>query len=163
MHWVQALISSEHAIAEANRLFPSLVICPLSQGFALVPMTDQAEKDLAASEFASVEPSPPLAEEMAVGVAALAERLSIHGPVVYAATFIHGGTGGQDALVWVAGKLVLSLHETEENPSRWPDSSISRALRHIGVKVSDGQDEFDAIGFGNHRSNEGWAKAYAKA
>jgi len=128
-----------------------------------VPITREAEQALAASDFASLEPSPPLADEMAIGLAALAARVSVHGPVVYAATFIHGGTGGQDALVWVAGELVLRLHDTEENPSKWPNSSISRALRHVGVKVEEGEDEFDAIGLGNHRSNESWAKAHAKA
>jgi hypothetical protein len=163
MHWVQALIAPQDSMVEVRRLIPSLIVCPLPQGLALVPLTRQAEQDLGASAFASMEPSPPLAEEMAVGVAALAARLSIHGPVVYTATFIHGGTGGQDALVWVAGELVLSLHDSEENPSQWPNSAISRALRHIGVTAHKGQDEFDAIGLGNHRSNEGWAKAHAKA
>lgn len=163
MHWVQAIIASEKTIAEAHQLIPSLVVCPLSQGLALVPMTREAEQELSASQFARLDPSTPLAEEMALGVAALAARLSVHGPVVYAATFFHGGTGGQDALVWVAGELVLSLHDTEDNPSQWPNSAISRALRQVGVKAPDGEDEFDAIGLGNHRSNEGWAKAHAKA
>ena len=163
MHWVQALIASEEILAEAHRLFPSLIVCPLSQGLALVPITGRAEQDLGVSELASSDPSPPLAADMTLGAAALAARLSVHGPVVYAATFFHGGTGGQDALVWLAGELVLTLHDDEENPSQWPDSPISRALRKIGVKAPEGQDEFDAIGLGNHRSNEAWAKAHAKA
>jgi hypothetical protein len=163
MHWVQALIASEEILAEASRHFSSLIVCPLSQGLALVPITGRAEQDLGVSELASSDPSPQLADDMALGAAALAARLSIQGPVVYAATFFHGGTGGQDALVWVAGELVLTLHDDEENPSQWPDSPISRALRQIGVKAPDGQDEFDAIGLGNHRSNEAWAKAHAKA
>jgi len=162
MHWVQALVASEKVLAQAHVLISSLVVCPLSQGLALVPITSQAEQDLAASEFSALDPSPPLAEEMAPGVAALAAKLSFNGPVVYAATFLHGGTGAQDALVWNAGELTLSLQENEDNPSEWPNSSISRALRQIGVKAEEGEDEFDAIGLGNHRSNKGWADAYAK-
>ena len=98
MHWVQALIASEEILAEAHRLFSSLIVCPLSQGLALVPITGRAEQDLGVRELASSDPSPPLADDMALGAAALAARLSVHGPVVYAATFFHGGTGRQDAL-----------------------------------------------------------------
>lgn len=163
MHWVQALITSEELATEAHRLVPSLVVCSLPQGLALVPMTQEAEEALAESEFARSEPTPPLAEEMAVGIAALAAKLSTRGLVVYAATFLHGGTGGQDALVWEAGELILSLHDDEDNPSAWPNSPISRALRRVGVKTQQGQDEFDAIGLGKHRSNESWAEAHTKA
>ena len=42
--------------------------------------------------------------------------------------------------------------------SAWPDSSISRALRQAGVVARPGEDEFDAIGLGTHRSTEGWAE-----
>jgi hypothetical protein len=163
MHWVQALIASEETLAVAQRLIPSFVVCPLTQGLAIAPITDYVEMSLTGSEFPPLDPVPPLAEEIAAGVTALATKLSAQGTVVYAATFIHGGTGGQDALVWTNGELVLSLHDDEENMSKWPNSPISRALRHIGVITEEKQDEFDAIGLGKHRSNEAWAKAYAKA
>lgn len=162
MHWVQALITSETTLAEARKLFSSLVICPLPQGLALTPMTRQAEEALETSEMSALDPPQPLAPDMASGVAALAARLSLRGPVVYAATFLHGGTGGQQALVWMDGALVLNLQDDDDDPSHWPNSPISRALRHIGVKAPEGKDEFDAIGFGHHRSNEAWARAFLK-
>lgn len=67
MHWVQALIASERAISETHSLCPSLVVCPLPQGLALVPMTHEAERALGANKFASLEPSPPLADAIGLG------------------------------------------------------------------------------------------------
>jgi len=163
MHSIQALIAQEEIFADAKLILPSAVVCPLSQGFALLPITDAAEMEFVASGLAASDPSPPLAKEMVAGVAALGARLSIHGPVVYAATFIFGGTGGQDALAWHGGELVLSLSDDEDNMSAWPNSPISRALRQIGVKAATGEDEFDAIGLGRYRSNEAWVKAFAEA
>jgi len=163
MHWVQALIASEKILSEVRRFAPSATICPLSQNLCLVPITDEVEESLRSSEFASLDPAEPLAEEIAVGVTSLATKLSMLGPVVYAATFIHGGTGGQDALVWLEGNLTLRLNDDEDNMPAWPNSPISQALRHIGVTAKEGEDEFDAVGLGRHRSNEAWAKAHAAA
>lgn len=163
MHSIQALIAPEEIFAGAKLILPSAVVCPLSQGLVLLPITDEVEMEFVASGLASSDPSPPLAKEMVPGVAALGARLSIHGSVVYAATFIFGGTGSQDALTWHGGELVLSLSDDEDSMSAWPNSPISRALRHIGVKAATGEDEFDAIGLGRYRSNEAWVKAFAAA
>jgi hypothetical protein len=161
MHSIEALIAHTHTIAEACRLIPAMVSCPLPQGLALAPITEEVELALAASDFAKLDPSAKMADEMAPGVEALAVVLSGTGPVLYAATFFFGGLGGQDAMVWSNGKLTVSLQDDEDHMSSWPNTPISRALRHLGVTANDGQDEFDAIGLGNHRSNESWAEALA--
>ncbi|WP_157597676.1 MULTISPECIES: hypothetical protein [unclassified Rhizobacter] len=162
MHWVQALVAPEYVVNEAQRIIPQFVVCPLSQGMALVPMTAHVESALRESEFPALDPSSPLAGDMVAGIAALAARLSALGPVVYAATFIWGGEGSQDAIVWEGGEVALALHDGKDDPSKWPDSAISRALRKVGVRAAERQDEFDAIGFGLHRSNDAWAKAHTR-
>lgn len=155
MHWVQALVAPNQVFFNLRARFPAAVVRQLPQGFSLVPITDELAREL--QPLAEADPAPPLVEEIEPGVTALGCALSDRGVVVYVATFIHGGTGGQDALVWRNGELALKLVETEDTMSKWPDSSISRALRAAGVVAREGEDEFDALGLGTHRSNEAWA------
>lgn len=157
MHWVQALVAPSELLHSLPSRISSAVVRELPQGLSLVPITEALAQDLIDAGIASGDPTPMPAEEMTPGVAALARELSEKGTVLYVATFIHGGIGGQDAIVWRGGSVVLQLGETEDSMSGWPNSSISRALRFAGVKTRKGEDEFDAIGLGTHRSNESWA------
>lgn len=159
MHWVQAFIASEKVFQNIREEIPHAVICPLPQNLFLLPITLGVESDLQ-EKFAAMDPHEPLAEEIAPGVAGLAAKLSSIGPLVYAATFIHGGTGGQDALVWINGELVLKLHDNEDKMSQWPDSPISRELRYLGVTTKENQDEFDALGLGKENHNDSWTETY---
>lgn len=162
MHWVQALIAPRDILIQTCSTLPSAVICPLQQGLSLLPVTHAVEHELQTSSWSLKEPNPPLAEDMAPGLAPLAAELSQHGPVLYAATFFHGGIGYQDALVWEEGRLALKLSDTPQEMSSWPDTPISLALRHLGIVAKPGLDEFDSIGLGLHRSNESWASEYAQ-
>ncbi|MGE7955060.1 hypothetical protein ACQKQA_00415 [Pseudomonas sp. NPDC089530] len=160
MHWIQVLIGPTEALIEARGKLPSAVVCPLRQGFALIPLTQEVEAELRERATNDAQEVLPVSGEMAQGAAELASALSSNAPIVYAATFIHGGTGGQDAIVWLKGEVVLNVGDDEENMSAWPDSPISRALRRIGVTAETGEDEFDALGLGCYRSNESWAEAH---
>ena len=160
MHWIQALIIPSATLDNVRRCLPSAVVCMLPQGLALIPLSDAVETELRKGGSTTSATVLPHSGEIAVGVAELASQLSSDTPVLYAATYIHGGTGGQDAVVWVNGEVVLNIGDDEDNMSRWPNSPISRALRHIGVSATDGKDEFDAIGLGRYRSNEAWEKAH---
>jgi hypothetical protein len=159
MHSIQALIASENVMSAAVRLVPALTPCPLPQGLVLTPVTEDVELALSAAGFTSPTSASAVAE-IAPKVQAFAARLSEHGPVVYVGTDFFGGIGSQDAMVWTDGTLTLIIQQDEDNPSAWPDSPISRALRSIGVNAEDGQDEFDAIGLGTHRSNDAWVEAF---
>lgn len=160
MHWIQVVIGPLETLTAARRELPAAVVCPLRQGFALIPITDEVEAALRVRGD-QAQAVRPHSGEMAVGVARLAAELSEAGPIVYAATYIHGGTGGQDAIAWLGGQVVINLGDDEDAMSPWPDSPISRVLRHVGVVVAEGEDEFDALGLGSHRSNEAWAKEAA--
>jgi len=160
MHWIQALIVHSAVLDNVRKRLPSAVICALPQGLALIPLGDAVEAELREGGGTASATVLPHSGEIAVGVAELASKLSHDMPVLYAATYIYGGTGGQDAVVWVNGEVVLNIGDDEDNMSRWPNSPISRALRHIGVAAADGKDEFDAIGLGRYRSNEAREKAH---
>ncbi|MGR4042042.1 hypothetical protein [Pseudomonas sp. 910_21] len=159
MHWIQTLIGPLEVLAEVRAELPSAVLCPLCQGLALIPVTEALEVQLQGRAQGRLSAVRPFSGELACGVAELAAQLSDRGPIVYAATYFHGGTGGQDAVVWLEGEVVLNIGDEEDDMSPWPDSPISRALRRIGVVAKVGEDEFDALGLGRHRSNQAWADA----
>ncbi|MGN6153600.1 MAG: hypothetical protein ACTHOH_16585 [Lysobacteraceae bacterium] len=148
MHCIQALIGAIDVIAPMRERLPAAVVCPLPQGFALVPITDRLADALDNDAHATADVLPAKAHDMAAGVAALASALWMCGPIVRAATCFFGGTGGQQAVVWRDGEVVLEIVEDEDDRAAWPDSPISRALRRIGVVAAAGEDEFDALGLG---------------
>lgn len=163
MHDVKALIASASILTEVAARFGSAVLCPLVQGFALLPLTDIVVREIATAEKTS-ETETSVMADIAPGVAPLAYRLSLKGPVAYISTEFFGGTGGQDAVVWTHAAVAFQLTDGGEVDNiGWPNSPVSQALRSIGVIAAPSQDEFDTVGLGRHRSTSGWADAYATA
>jgi hypothetical protein len=74
---------------------------------------------------------------------------SHHGPVAYVETDYFGGAGGQAAAVWRGGTIWMERRSDGSGP-------INEALRLLGVRPTPGEDEFDTLGLGRHRSNEDW-------
>ncbi len=158
MHEVRALIAKSNELAVSARQFQSAIVCPLVQGFSLLPITDALEKELDAypseSKVALTKPMRGLSD----GLHALAIELSHGSPVAYIATFYFGGQGGQNAFVWEKGSLRFSPTAQGYNQG-WPNSPISQALRMIGVVAEKGMDAFDTVGLGKHRETHRWAKS----
>jgi hypothetical protein len=168
MHDVKALIARSDKLAAAARQFENAIVCPLVQGFSLLPITDALAKELTAyqsetkaalmSRIAGKRPLLPQRpgkpiQEFSDGLHALAIEISQGSPVAYITTFYFGGQGGQDALVWNKGRLRFSSRNTVEI---WR-TPISQALRKIGVVAETGMDEFDTLGLGKHRETHQWA------
>src|SRR5690349_2393953 len=109
MHWIQVLVAPIDVLGRALEHLPCAAICPLEQGLALIPITAEVEGDLSKCQLDPSQPVVPHSGEIAQGVAELASYLSAHSFVLYLATYIHGGTGGQDAMLWKSGELVLSI------------------------------------------------------
>jgi hypothetical protein len=158
MHAVVALVGANTILDELVSRFPSAIICPLVQGFALVPITEPFAEELAA--FSPTQ-SDSLAPDMAPGLATLASQLSVGGSVAYISTEYYGGPGFQEAFVWEGEAVSFSLNDSPGASSmEWPNSPISQALRKIGVIADKDKDEFDSVGLGTHRSTDRWAAAY---
>lgn len=85
------------------------------------------------------------------------------GPLAFVEAEYFGGTGAQSAAVFEAGSMVLGPLRSE---TTWDGSvfaappaherAINVALRRLGVAASAGLDEFDTVGLGRHRSNDGF-------
>ena len=157
MHDVKALIAKSEKLTARARQFESAIVCPLVQGFSLLPITDALAKELTAYQSdTKVALTKPI-QEFSDGLHALAIEISYDSPVAYVTTFYFGGRGGQDALVWSKGDLRFSP-ATQGYDQSWPNTPISQALRVIGVVAEKGKDEFDTVGLGKHRETHQWAE-----
>jgi hypothetical protein len=82
---------------------------------------------------------------------------SAGGPVAYVEADYGGGGGYQTAQVWDSGVSVLGpLHIAPKEPVPTEGTPVSRALRHLGVVSSGGDDEFVAAGLKRFGSMESW-------
>ncbi|HLZ56584.1 MAG TPA: hypothetical protein VKR06_06525, partial [Ktedonosporobacter sp.] len=87
---------------------------------------------------------------LAYAIADLAGPLSEKGLVAYVQADFFGGEGGQSAIVWQQGQVVLAVDETGIG-------AINQALQYLGVKAGDRSgDEFMMVGLGRHRFTERW-------
>jgi len=144
------------------RELETAVVCPLPQGFGFLPLTVALTRELRAKSISDGGLAPAPLAELFPKLHALALAVSEAAPVAYISTEYFGGDGGQDAAAWKNRASVFS--PTTQGYSReWPDSSISQALRAIGVTADASKDEFDSLGLGNHRGTHRWAEAFSKA
>lgn len=70
--------------------------------------------------------------------------------IAHVETDYFGGGGEQSAAYWENGKKVFK--------GKGSGSPIDKALKLLGVVCSEGNDEFDTLGLGHHRTNEDWAE-----
>jgi hypothetical protein len=157
MYYIQALVAPCQVFIDLAETHPVAVVQFLPQDFCLVPIMPEFLGSLAAEDWARRDPPTLPAPGMGAGTYSFAENASHRGPVAFVTAEYFGGAGGQDAVVWRAGKFALSFHDDESSFSPWPDSAISKALREIGAKAAQDKDEFDTLGLGNRRSTEAWA------
>lgn len=157
MHDVQALIAKSNTLTARTRRFEGAIVCPLVQGFSLLPITDALAKELTAYRPETTVALTKPMQEFSDGLHALAIEISHDAPVAYVTTFYSGGRGRQDALVWSDGTLRFSP-TTQGYDQNWPNTPISQALRVIGVVAEKGKDEFDTVSLGKHRETHQWAR-----
>jgi hypothetical protein len=158
MHEIKALIAKRDALTAGAHRLASADVCPLAQGFALLPITEELAKELAADRLETKAAADKPMPELSDGLHALAIDISHDARVAYVTTFYFGGQGKQDALVWDKGSLRFSP-ATPGYDQGWPNSSISQALRLIGVAAEKGMDEFDTVGLGKHRETQQWVES----
>lgn len=122
-------------------------VIALEQGLALLPLTDamfDALPKVPPTEGASRD----LLRFLGPAVLAFLVARSVAGPLAYVETDYFGGEGEQGAAVAQEGRLVFG--------PTLGDGSINHALRLLGAAGHAGRDEFDAVGLGRRRGNDGW-------
>jgi hypothetical protein len=154
-HRILGFIAKHSDLCRAAAGLPGARVAPLRVGFGFLPLTEE----LAGED----EPAPfQHLERLTSRLSAWAEAQSRQFPIVYIETDYFGGVGIQAAIAWEAGQVVFGPAQT---PEQHPDDAagsvldrgvINRTVRHLGVSRAGFHDEFDALGLGDHRSNEKW-------
>jgi hypothetical protein len=151
-HILQALVARKETFAAHRPPVRQARAALLAEGIALVPLTDALCAEMGGepsrSEVATGD-EYGIFTRLLPGVEAWAQSLSVSGPVAYVEAEFHGGQGGQCALVWARGGVVLG-------PLLGPIGPINQALRTLGVRPGRDDDEFAAVGLGRHRFTEDW-------
>ncbi|MFI6015109.1 hypothetical protein ACIBAG_41135 [Streptomyces sp. NPDC051243] len=149
---LRAVIAGEESLgAIAGDL--SAARAPLGQGLSLMPMTEDLFDSVTNGGGARALGFWWLPE----GFDRRLAEWSAAGPVAFVEADYFGGVGEQRAAVWDGGALVLGPLGVAEGQGFPPGGSpISQALRRLGAVARAGADEFDAVGLGRHRHNEGW-------
>jgi hypothetical protein len=142
-------------LAGAPLEYPTARLLPLHHGLQLLPLTRAFRSELSAQHPAEQTPHSASGEQIRVAddIADLARRLSEQGPVAYASADFHAGVGGQEAIVWQQGHVILAVTSVQSG-------AINQALHCLGVWASHPAvfDEFDMVGLGRWRSTEMWAE-----
>jgi hypothetical protein len=140
---LQALIADEAVISAALPTVAVLVRLP--QGKAMIPISDEVRE---AHDIPFLPLTDEGATELPPSITAIAKAIAKGGRVAYVEAEFFGGDGIQACVTWDA---------TFEASQPIVDAgAINIALRFLGVRVGDHQDEFDALGLGNHRATEDW-------
>jgi hypothetical protein len=135
--------------------YPTARLLQLNHGLQLIPLTQALRSELSAQHTVEQAPHSKSGEQISVAddIADLARRLSEQGPVAYASADFHAGVGGQEAIVWQQGQVILAVKSLQSG-------AINQALQCLGVWASHPAvfDEFDMVGLGRWRSTEMWAE-----
>lgn len=127
-------------------------VVPLTHGFAIIPLTSDLRRELDPAAQDVGWDSSAL-EEHAESLTAWLRDISRDGAAAYLEALLFGDSGGQEAIVWRDGEVVLGPVTSSTY------GSINEALRFLGVPIDPGQpDEFDTLGLGRHRRTDQWVE-----
>jgi len=155
-HHINGFIARGDELLKAAERLPGALVKSLSMGYGFLPVTEDLAGDDDPAPFGDLE-------RLTTRLGAWAEEVSGEFPLAYVETEYFGGEGSQAAMVWAAGEVVFGPVRTSDlreggnsSARKLLDGAINRALRHLGVNRGAVRDEFDALGLGQHRSNESW-------
>ena len=135
-HVISGFIAKENELERYAKKFSRAKIATLRQGYGFLVWSYDLSSEVH-------EKYKVFNTDQKVGI-----EISKLTPVAYVETDYFGGFGEQNATVWREGK--------KKTYKRKMFGPIDQALADIGVQSSPTEDEFDALGLGNHRTNDDW-------
>ncbi|MGC4017225.1 MAG: hypothetical protein QM755_22335 [Luteolibacter sp.] len=147
-HHISGIIGSPAVLRNFSHENSFHAPAALEGGLAFLPLDDDHLDTL----FPSPGQFDPAMNYVSDALKKVLAILSEAGSIAFVETEYHGGMGAQGATAYRDGECVLKPR-TEES------GVISEALRLLGVVAQWGKDEFDTVGLGQHRNNEGWMEA----
>jgi hypothetical protein len=109
----------------------------------------------------------PAAWKLRRHVAALARQMSADRTVLYIFSETAAGARTKEAIAWHEGRLLYSPSGTCDIEADFEpgyhlapfDSAVNAGLRAIGVRTSEGHDDYENIGLTRHRMTDDWLQA----
>ena len=146
---LEAIVSKAQVPEERLAQFAAATRVKLDQDVWLIPLTKALLGEL--DQVSGIDQHKQIAEFESITPAIIwfAERLSMHGRVIYIEAEFFGGAGSQASVGWHNPELLFGPIKAT--------GAINQALHWLGVVRRQRQDEFDSIGLGNHRTTEEWA------
>lgn len=152
---LEAIIGCADTLQTVVPRLPSATLVVLTQGLAMVPMTEElfdAVTDGTSDRSLGFRMLPS-------GFDGMLAAWSSAGPVGYVEADFFGGVGAQRAALWIGGDLVLGPVVVDEGQSSGEAGSpISQLLRQLGVARDGHRDEFEAVGLGRCRQTTDWLR-----
>jgi hypothetical protein len=157
---LEAVVATPNVAGAFAARFPSARVVRLSEGLALVPLTESVINELSGGErwewlLSDGRAPGPLATVLA--------EVSEFGPVAYFEAEFAGG-GSQASVIWEGGQVVFGPIIEEDEGRRWrrtrrplSEGAFNQALRRLGVRVGpEAIDEFETVGLDRCRMTEEW-------
>jgi hypothetical protein len=143
-YYLHAFIGKEDVLGKHTTEFQHAHLVPLTQGMALIPLTDDLLEEIGSGAEASHF------DKLSPAVEQWAQRISSIAPIAYVEAVFFGGDGGQSAVAWSGrSRVVGPIHSRK---------AINQVLRFFDVQIGKAHDEFDALGLGRHRDTQEWIK-----
>jgi hypothetical protein len=134
---------------EGSLVYSQAHLVRLGEGLSLVPLSEDLLREIQRTSTGGAQFRPSGAFEfLTPSIEAWARSLSRRGPMAYIETEYLAGEGYERCAVWQNAELALGPFDGA--------GSVNQVLRALGVKSRPGQEPFDAVGLGRHRSIEGW-------
>jgi hypothetical protein len=125
-------------------------VIDLPEGLGLVPLSEALMREVQ-ERWPAAEGSGRISgvfEFMTPSLERWVQELSRGGVIGYIETEYFGGEGFERSAVFRDSNVVLGPLDGA--------GAVNRALRALGVVAKPGQEEFDVVGLGRHRSLEEW-------
>jgi hypothetical protein len=162
MHYIRAFVGEKGIIDTFGKDWSKANPILLSQGFAMIYLTNKLYKDMEAQVNSKLDIeynkyfccfSPSIYELLIQG--------SRNGKLAYIETDYFGGGGSQSAVLFENASIKIQPQKTEtcwdEEKQRYyqkPEGvkAINFVLKELGVYKENEKDEFGSLGLGNYRS-----------
>lgn len=151
-HWISGIIAARSVLEQIASSHALGAPAELHEGLGFLPLDDSNLAVLVGRVHAERPDDAEDGEAFDYLTPELTQWCSTQsslGPIAYVETQYFGGDGGQGAVLLVDGQITWG-------PALDGVGPINNVLSLLGIAARGDRDEFDIVGLGRHRMNDGW-------